>query len=680
MKLNLLLVAFLFTVLAVFTTSCGTDTPKDKTCDPACGAWEECNPSTGTCDLLDSFCNADTDCATAGYVCNSSHKCQEPIAEECKNQCLDQNGVLQGECSVIGGLPVCACNEGFLTSPNKLRCLEPSAECKDETLACGGNGECVANNAGTLECKCDTDYIPDATDPMSCSPTVICSNSNHNGTCEASCEECLDDGTGNWACKVPDGERPCYKNFNDQCDPSLGYSNNPGCAADMYCEGNDATDGYCTTTECKIDIDCATTYGDQFSCKYYGEGFIGICIKGADSCFNADGTRVGLGEEGDPCSDECQEADCVVGNLCLGGTCSKKCSGPMDLTCSAGKGCADISGGSGLYYCVEIAGIGEDCSGGAACVNDGWCLGNGVESYCFDKCTVAALNSDECGGEECVDFGDGFYCEIAPSRQEGEVCDMVNGCVDNGWCLGSGVGDSYCFNSCTTAAANSDECGGQECVHFGTAPNDGYYCEIAPSKQEGEVCDMVNTCVDNGWCLGSGEGDSYCFNSCTTAAANSDECGGQECVHFGTTPNDGYYCEIAPSRDFGDECDMVNTCTNDGLCLTTTEASTCFEGCTDATSTCTQENYACVDTGSPSIGWICMEQTPPGNTAIGGDCSGVDTDPSKNCVAGATCLTDTTSSICYEDCDVNTGGTCSTTGYTCEAIASGDTFCFAPAE
>ncbi len=695
MKVNLLLIAFLFTVLSVFTTSC--DSSNDKTCDPECtNAWETCNTKTGNCEVKTGFCSVKADCDGA-KVCGLDHKCKEPMAEECKNQCLDQHSVVQGTCSVVGGLPTCECNEGYLKSPNGLRCLEKTADCNDEATACGGHGDCIAQNNGTLGCKCDTDYIPDATDPMLCSPTVICSNSNHDGTCEASCEECLDDGTGNWKCKVPEGERPCYKNFNDQCDPSLGYSNNPGCASDMVCEGDTAEDGYCTVRTCEQDSQCppagADSYGDQFVCKYYGTGFIGICIKADDDCFNADGTRKGGGEEGDACSDKCKEADCNVGNLCEKGSCSKKCSGPTDLTCGTDRGCVDLTGGQGdarLYYCAgPIVGAGEDCLD-AVCANGLSCLGDQQTwANCFKPCTTVG-SEDECAsvgaGSKCENFGQvGNFCGAPQTQQPGEECDQfAHGCADDGWCLGTG-GDnpSYCFEKCTTASDASNECtGNTACVHFGTAPNDGYYCDIAPSRNAGEECDMVHTCMNDGWCLGSGaDSPSYCFDKCETAGENSTECpGNTTCVHFGTAPNDGNYCEVAPNKDFGEACDMVNTCMNDGLCLTTNDGASCFESCTDASSVCTQgENFKCVDTQNAQIGWICMEQTPPGNTAIGGDCSGVADDATKNCVAGATCLTTQGTppvSTCYEDCDVN-APSCSTTGYTCQTIPDVGDFCMA---
>ena len=695
MKVNLLLIAFLFTMLSVFTTACGGGGggDKTKTCDPECtNAWEECDTTIGKCVAKTGYCNSKDDC-DGEKTCGLDHKCKEPMPAQCKNQCLDQHSVVQGTCSVVNNLAVCECNEGYLKSPNGLRCLEPTAECNDEATACGGNGECIANNNGTLGCKCDKYYLPDAQDPMKCVKTVVCSNSNHEGTCEASCEECMDDGTGNWKCKVPDGERPCYKNFNDVCDPNLGARNNPGCDPSMICEGDldKPEDGYCTVTNCKADSDCETTYGDQFVCKYYGDGWAGICTKADDECFNADGTRKGGGAEGDPCSDKCQEADCNVGNLCLNHACSKPCTGPTDLTCGTDRGCVDIAGDGGLYYCGgPIVGAGEECLE-AVCENGLSCLGDQKTwAYCFKPCTTVG-STDECAsvgeGSKCENFGQvGNFCGAPQTQQPGEECDQFShGCADDGWCLGTGQGSpSYCFEKCTEASDASDECtGNTACVHFGTAPNDGFYCDIAPSRNAGEECDMVHTCMNDGWCLSTGAGNpSYCFDKCETAGQNSAECNGQECVHFGTAPNDGNYCELAPNKEFGEECDVINTCMNDGLCLTIGDSSNCYESCTDASSVCSQgDNFKCTDTCNAQIGWVCIEQTPPGNTAIGGDCSGVAEDPTKNCVAGATCLSGTDPatnqpfSTCFENCDTNTGGNCSTDGYTCQAISSGDTFC-----
>ena len=596
---------------------CNADNTAVETCNTAgdtwefvdCAVWQECNPSSVTCKTRNGFCASEDDCSET-EVCNTNHKCTDSLPAECLNQCLDQDSNLAGTCSIVGGLPTCECDEGFLKSPNSLRCLRTSNECEDEVLACAGHGNCIANNNGTLGCACDSYYIPDATDPMLCVPTVVCSNSNHEGTCEFSCEECLEGEDGVWGCAVPEGERPCYKNFNDQCDPGLGFSNNPGCAGDMFCLGDTAEDGYCSTRTCTDDLGCPTTYGDQFTCKYYGDGFIGICIKGADSCFNADGTRKGGGEEGEPCSDECKEADCNVGNICEKGFCSKKCSGVDDLTCGTNRECIDLSGDAGLFYCLgPVVGVGEDCLD-AVCANGLMCLGDQQTwANCFMPCTTVG-SEDECVavgiGSKCKNFGQvGNFCGAPQTQNPGEECDQFShGCIGDAWCLGTGGDDpSYCFASCTESSDPSDECEGEKCVHFGTAPNDGYYCEIAPSKNVGEECNMANGCVDDGWCLGTGEGNpSYCFASCNAALENSDECDGETCVELGT---DFFYCEIAPSKNLGEECDMVNTCLNDALCLSNGGTpSVCYETCIDETSNCTQIDYTCTD--SDDIGWICL--------------------------------------------------------------------------
>ena len=674
MKLNLLLIALMFTVLSVFTASCGSS---DKECSPECGSWQECNTDTGNCDLKTGFCDTNDDC-DGEMICGSNHKCKAPLPAECINQCTDQDKVVQGTCSLVGGLPACECNEGFLKSQNGLRCLKPSDDCKDESLACGGNGECIANNNGKLGCKCDDYYTLDATDPMLCVPTVICSPSNHEGSCEFSCEKCMEDkdNAGNWKCAVPDGDRPCYKNFNDQCDPGLGFSNNPGCAGDMFCLGDTAEDGYCSTRTCTTDAGCPTTYGDQFTCKYYGDGFIGICIKGADSCFNDDGTRKGGGEEGDACSDECQEADCNVGNLCEKGFCSKKCSGPTDLSCGTDRGCVDLSGDGGLFYCAgPIVGVGEDCLD-AVCANGLMCLGDQQTwANCFMACTTPG-SEDECAavgvGSKCENFGQvGNFCGAPQTQSPGEECDQFShGCIDDGWCLGTGGDDpSYCFAACTEAKDVSDECGGEKCVHFGTAPNDGYYCEIAPSRNPGDECNMVNGCVDDGWCLGTGgDNPSYCFASCTEAKDVSDECGGETCVHFGTAPNDGFYCEIAPSRNPGEECDAVNGCVDDGWCLSIGDGSSyCFAKCeaeSDSDGTdCAGE--ACIKWGAPpaSGGFYC-EIAP--SAEFGDECDAMNT-----CLNDGLCLTtpDTEDALCYEPCTDATS-VCTQDGFTC--VDSGD--------
>ena len=676
MKVNLLLMTLLFAILTVFTVSCdnGSET---KECTQECGAWQECNTKTGTCEAKNGFCDSNDDCDN-GRICGNTHKCKEPVPEECKNQCLDQNGVQRGTCSMVQGKPSCECQDGYLLSPNGLRCLEPLEECNNEATACGGHGECIANNNGTLGCKCDEDYITSPNDPMVCEGTETCSNSNHNGSCEASCEKCMENENGDWECMVPPGERGCYGGFNDKCDPSLGWFQNPNCGSRMVCEGETADDAYCTVIDCQADSDCEKTYNENFTCTSLGQTSdgqkFGECIKGADFCFNEDGTRIGGGKDGDRCSDACKDAQCDTGLKCIGGVCSRTCNGLSDDSClqavNGTRKCVNNSIFSDLtdFRCAFEAGLGESCFNGEAACGDGLiCLGDQQTwAKCFKECSDAdgdGYDPAHCGdgvacnvlrGENPNKIG---YCDAPRTAHVGEPCEEgVVGCVDDGWCLGSSMDDMHCYAKCTAEAESSEECGGNACLKLGDGNGGiaGYYCEpSAPKTQElGEECnDFTAACKNDAYCLRyQGESTGHCFAKCTTESDASSECeGNKACLSLGTGSD--FYCEpnAAAVKNPGETCDPFNGCVEGSTCLTLRDGgSFCFKECAQD-SDCSEigNGSTCLDFGE--VGHFCGA---PKTAQEHEECGII-----KDCADGLLCLTypGADSGYCYKSCTDNNG-------------------------
>jgi len=255
-----------------------------------------------------------------------------------------------------------------------------------------------------------------------------CSPSNLTGTCEEG--KICKDGT-------------CISN---DCSPEC---TNKTC-------GNDGCGGTCGN--CNTDETCSDA---------------GVCVAPSQD-----------GKLGHKCSVEIECIDAT--NLCLAsnegdnfGICHQSCNGETDTSCTqTDYTCQAIP--TGEFFCFPKEELGTVETGGLCdeentCLR-GWCLSAGGLSYCFDDCTTASDSSNECGGSECVDFGEGFYCEPVPSREVGERCTIAETCVDNGWCLTSNESNFYCFASCTTASDSSAECNGDACVEFGTAPNNSFYC------------------------------------------------------------------------------------------------------------------------------------------------------------------------------------------------------------
>jgi hypothetical protein len=515
-----------------------------------------------------------------------------------------------------------ACGEDTKTTDNTCSALNTNGTCEAGKVC--QNGICVAN---TCTPSCANKVCGDNGCGGSCGSCNAGETCNAAGTCETS--TCTPSCTG----------KVCG---DDGCGGSCG-----SCNTDQYC--SDA--GACVTGTCTPS--CAGKVCGTDGCG----GSCGTC--NANETCNAAGTC-----ETNTCTPNCTGKVC--GNDGCGGSCGS-CN--ANETCNAAGTC-DAAATDGA--------LGGSCSQTIACVDtDAQCLSadGGVTNTCFQTCNGTG---DTCrqNGFECVDAGTvGWIClegSTGPGTTPiGGDCSTEN-CVAGATCLGDGT-TSNCYEDCDTA---NDSCStnGYTCQAISTGD---LFCfqSTTGDAQPGEACSNEVACVATAMCLTTDNGvTNFCYEKCT---GTTDTCSqaNYACVDTGNA-SIGWVCMEGAgpgTTPIGGDCSTEN-CVDTAMCLNTGPGTPqiCYENCTGATDTCTLNNYACVDTGVAGIDWICMEQAAPGTTPIGGDCS------TENCVAGATCLGDGTTSNCYEDCDVNTGGTCSTPTYTCQAIASGDTFCFAP--
>jgi len=402
------------------------------------------------------------------------------------------------------------------------------------------------------------------------------------------------------------------------------------------------------------------------------------------------------GNADNSCSPSNPTGTCEDGKVCKNGMCVKDegsctpdCSGKVCGddgcggtcgTCNAGETC-DANGQcqAGNNACSPSNPNGT-CEAGKVCKN-GHCVD---DNNCTPDCNGKVCGDDGCGGtcgtcnagETCNANG---QCQASSQPNPGELggsCDQNTPCVDqDAMCL-TASGVSSCYQSCNGANDTSCRQDGAVCMDTGNAQI-GWIC-VPPAPPGntpiGGDCSQEN-CVAEATC-GTVNNVSTCYENCTGEGYNC-----QLENHVCANTSIGWLCipQAQPGNTpIGGDCSQEN-CVAEAICLNP-DAPTCYEKCDSPSYQCSQSNYKCIDSGNAQIGWVCWPQVEPGNTPIGGDCSGAADDPSKNCVAGAACLStqdengNITSSICYEECDTNNGGTCSQQGYTCQSIPAGS-FC-----
>ncbi len=323
-------------------------------------------------------------------------------------------------------------------------------------------------------------------------------------------------------------------------------------------------------------------------------------------------------------------------------------------TCEAGKVCQNGQCFTQSQYTCSATNPTGTCEAGKVCQNGTCVVQNNACSATNPTGTCEA----------------GKVCQNGTCVVQNNACSATNptGTCEAGKTCQGGV--CVTTNNACSATNPTGTCeAGKTCQ--------GGVCVTTGNGQLGGPCSDTIACVGDGMCLTADGGATFtCYEPCT---GTNDTCtqNGYACVDTGVAEI-GWICMEGAGpggTPIGGDCAEEN-CVEGAMCLNTGAGtpSICYEKCTGTNDTCTLNGYECVDTGVAGIDWICMAGAEPGTTPIGGNCA------TENCVAAATCLTDGTNSICYENCDPNTGGACSQNGYTCQTLPnSTDSFCFEPA-
>lgn len=200
------------------------------------------------------------------------------------------------------------------------------------------------------------------------------------------------------------------------------------------------------------------------------EGF--ACVEqddGVERC-----VRAGFKEVGDDCNDT---AECVAGAICADAYASLCGNDTSDINCSNLEGsdtgfkcraaCDDVGGCGDGTRCFFFDGIAPFCQAGT-CATDSDCTRGGVDNLCITESSgrdgLCAIKCDPLGchdGSACtcaLDQACATPVDEAVSARAvcgeigvinpGEVCDVLNPCVDGASCVVTTAGFSQCVQWC----------------------------------------------------------------------------------------------------------------------------------------------------------------------------------------------------------------------------------------
>ncbi len=516
----------------------------------------------------------------------------------------------------------------------------------------GFDGDCVVGvcNPGTGACETAPANEGGACDDgVNCTTSDVCSN----GLCIADPVDCsgLDDACNVGICN--EGLGTCEAtpaNESGACDDLDPCTINDACT-NGTCAGVpkdcSALDGPCTigvcngtTGECEAapaneDQSCddgllCTTddacsnglcEGDPVDCTSLdGQCSTGVCNPTSGAC-EANPINEGLG---------CDDGDlCTETDICAAGTCggaAVDCSS-LDDDCNAGT-CNPSTGTCEAAPVNEGGGCddGDLCTTLDACTN-GVCAGEAVDcSGLDDSCLIGACNAST-GACEALPANEGGACD------DGDNCTIGDAC-SNGICDSEPLDCSGLDDACNLGVCNET---------LGT-------CETAPAN-EGGTCDDLNPCTENdscasGVCAGTPKDCSSLDSACSVGVCNA-----STGVCEALPANEGNNC------DDGDNCTMLDACTN-GVCAgAAVDCSGLNDGCNvgacnAGTGFC--EAIPANEGGGCDDGDLCTTLDACTNGVCVGsavDCSSLD----DQCLVGA-CNPST--GVC-ESVSANEGGICS---------------------
>ncbi|XP_076802941.1 uncharacterized protein LOC143446947 isoform X3 [Clavelina lepadiformis] len=557
----------------------------------------------------------------------NSYRCSCPplyFGSNCELLCSlpCQNG---GSCTVLGGLPTCACPAGYsgtyctvITACEQAPCLNggtcnPDASypygyncsCLPQfggnncdqtcTVSCQNGGSCQFDRNGFQACICPTGYTGYFCDESPCDQ-YPCLN---GGTCFVDPTQsqgfrcnCANGFTGSTCGDKIFCNLPCFNGGSCQIDPR-----GDTCVCLPGYVGLNCEDNVCSPNPCFNGGSCAvfsqsgfemqSTYMCSCPKPYFGANCELLCslpCQNGGSCTVLGGLPTcacPAGYSGTYCTviPACEQAPCLNG-----GTCNPDASYPDGYNCS----CLPQFGGNNCDQTCTVS-----CQNGGSCQFDR----NGFQAcVCPTGYTGYFCDESPCDQYPCLNGG---TCFVDPTRSQGYRCNCANGftgstcgdkifcnlpCFNGGSCQIDPRGDTcVCLPGYVGLNCEDNVCSPNPCLNGGSCAvsqsgfemQSTYMCSC-PKPYFGANCELFCSlpCQNGGSCTVLGGlptcacPPGYSGTYCTVITA----CEQAPCLNAGTCNPDasypyGYNCSCLPQFG-GNNCDQTCTvsCQNGGSC------------------------------------------------------------------------------------------------------------------
>ncbi len=396
-----------------------------------------------------------------------------------------------GRCALLGGLPVCACDPGYVADGRSC-IVDPcaSSPCVHGTCSASGRNAVCACEAGYGGPACDTCAAGYHAEDLICLPG----------------SPCEDDPCVYGLCRSVDGLAVCDCQLGyagprcDACAP--GYlAEGLACVADRACDPDPCVYGACTPVEGEPVCECLPGYRGAL-CDACAEGFHAeglVCVPDIggpcdpNPCLEPHRTRCQVSDGQAVCLCDAghheEAGDCVEDTACAPNPCLAPHRGVCEETGEGGYACGCDPG----YHDEE-----------GACVLDSACSPN----PCPDGLHRGRCQEDGLGGYDCG-CDPGYHDEAGACVQD-TVCDPATTCSGHGTCTGAGLGCAceagYAGEHCELCADGYHPEGGQCVADTACEPNPcgepgRTRCATGPDGQAVCLCDE-GLREEAGLCLG----------------------------------------------------------------------------------------------------------------------------------------------------------------------------------
>jgi len=650
---------------------------------------QRCNPFQGVVCPTNFSCESSTNgfyclkqgTQKEGSYCNAQLRCEPGLvcaASFNKSQCIRPcDPTKSGTCA-----QGTSC-QAFDPTLKRYFCLPtPSIQqgnvCNHLTARCVNNHICLGDNTeGRCYTICDTNQATN-----NCATNYSCRKGPKNLI-----DICVRDGTqlidercgGTLQCT---SQLYCQENLGvnycvQPCDPTQPGSN---CPSGRTCQKGDPVSAlsFCykpptqkTGDACNgIDKRCVSgnvclgTTGNAFCYKQCTLNTNNTC-PGGFTCTQTTTNRVtfclkdGTQTEGQTCDNNKR---CIKGLNCVvglnGGYCKKPCQPSQQGQCKSTQTCQRLLPTSSLYFCFAPAAqnAGDVCDGvKQRCKSGAICLNNRNTFKCYETCD---LQNPTCPSQtKCVGINaTSSVCVPVGNAIEGERCNQNSDCQSGLKCIDD-LGQGRCLKPCSTTGTNT--CSqGRTCQSY-SPDQQASYCLPAPTKQEGQPCQLSqDRCVSGSLCLGA-NGAGVCKFYCTADGTKSCPSGRSCYIEQGERG----YCLISGRRLEGEVCALGDACRGNLICRGAFGSRVCLTACQQNASTCGQPR-TCQGLVNNQNDRYCLNQ---GSVAKGGQC-----DLNNRCQGGLVCQNVDSRFLCLRTC--NTNSVCST-GETCQEVETNTKVC-----